>query len=300
MFRMPLMAGLLASTVAGGTPLAATISVGNGESIQEAINRAGSGDTVLVAPGTYSPFQITKDGITVKSAVPGGAHVVASGGNQPAIAAYGQNNIAILDFRITSQKGDGMKVGGSPGRMASNIRIEGNIIESSWLDGIKMFQATNTSVENNTINMSGAAGSAGRGANGNGDGGIDWVQVTNSEMIDNTVTSRGWACAMVKGGSGNNEISGNNFRQCEVNGLDMAAGTTGAAAAANKSGMIAYDSTVTDNRIDGGRGCAVKLGDKTRNIKLDGNQVAGANCNSGSGNGQSAQGSSGSSGCRAL
>lgn len=294
-----IIAGFLAAaaTVAGVSPSAAETIRVSGGSIQDAINRAGAGDTVLVAPGTYSPFQITKDGITVKSEVPGGAHVVANGGDQPAIASYGQNNVAVLDFRVTSHRGDGMKIGGSPGRMASNIRVEGNTVESAWLDGIKMFQATNTDVSDNEILMSGAAGPAGKGANGNGDGGIDWVQVVNSKMDGNTVTSRGWACAMVKGGSINNEITNNRFEQCEVNGLDMAAPSTGRAGAANKSGVTAGDSTVTGNTIDGGSGgCAVRLGNDTRNIRLTGNDVAGSNCDSGNGNGAGAAGARGGSG----
>lgn len=282
MNRKTFSAVLLAGTFLASGAGAGTITVSNGQSIQAAIDRAGAGDTVLVSPGTYSPFKITKDGITVQSSVPGGAHIVATGSGQPAVASYGQGNIAVLDFRITSKKGDGMKIGGSPGRMAKNITIEGNTIESAWLDGIKMFQADRVSVEGNDIKMSGAAGSAGKGANGNGDGGIDWVQVVNSEMIDNSVVSRGWACAMVKGGSGNNVISDNDFVQCEVNGLDMAAKTTGKAGAANKSGMIAFDSTVEGNSIDGGRGCAIKLGNATKNIKLASNDVGGSNCGGGS------------------
>lgn len=291
-----LTALLMAGTVMSGAAMAGTIEVSNGGSIQDAINKAGSGDTVLVQPGTYGAFKITKNGITVKSAVPGGAHVVASGSGQPAIAAYGQNNIAVLDFKVSSHKGDGMKIGGKPGAMAKNVRIEGNTIQTAWLDGIKMFQVSNSTVEANTIAMSGAGGTAKSAGNPNGDGGIDWVQVVNSEMVDNTITSRGWACAMVKGGSGNNDISGNNFKSCDVNGLDMAAKTTGKAGAANKSGMIAFDSTVSGNTIDGGRGCAVRLGDATRNIKLEGNKVAGKNCNDGAGNGAIASGASTSSG----
>ena len=290
--RLTFTAALLAGTFLASSAGAATIEVYEEQSIQDAINKAGSGDTVLVQPGTYSPFDINKDNITVKSAVPGGAHVVATGNNQPAIAAYGQSNIAILDFKLTSYKGDGMKVGGSPGHMAKNILVEGNVVETAWLDGLKAFQASNVSMIGNTIKVSGSGGIAGKAGNPNGDGGVDFVQVVNSEISDNVISSQGWACMMVKGGSGNNKITDNDMVKCSVNGLDMAAPTGGKSAAANKTGMIAFDSTVSGN-TGGGTGCAVKLHEKTHNIKLEGNDFTGSTCDSGSGNGATAQGANG-------
>jgi hypothetical protein len=247
----------------------------------------------VVDSGTYSPFQLTKNGITVKSAVPGGAHVVATGGNQPAISAYGQSGIGVFDFKVTSKLGDGIKITGAPGKMVSNVRIEGNTVQSAGLDGIKVAQAAKVSVVANQIVKSGAVGLAGTSANANGDGGIDWVQVTDSEMSDNEVSSQGWACAMVKGGSGNNLIADNDLTSCAVNGIDMAAGTSGAADAANDTGLIAYDSTVTGNSISSG-GCAVKLGDATKNIKTD--TQPNQDCTAGTGNGQTAGGSDGTGG----
>ena len=280
---------LLTSTMIAGNAVAESISVSDGGSIQAAVNRAKPGDTIVVDSGTYAPFQITKNGITVKSAVPGGAHVVASGSNQPAVSAYGQSNIGVFDFRITSNRGDGVKITGAPGEMVRNVRVEGNTIEKSYLDGVKLAQVDRASVIANQIKQSGSGGTAGGGGNRNGDGGIDWVQVTNSEMSDNEVNSNGWACAMVKGGSANNLIADNDLNQCAVNGIDMAAETSGAADDANGSGMIAYDSTIEGNTISSG-GCGIKLGDRTKNIKIDSAQAGGAECIAGEGNGQTASG----------
>jgi hypothetical protein len=283
---------LIAAGLISSSPAAAeTIMVEPGGSIQAAVNRASSGDVVVVQPGTYQPFQINRNNITVKSSTPGGAHVVAGGNDQPAISAYGQSGIGVFDFRITSQRGDGIKIGGSPGNMVSNVRVEGNVVESAARDGVKMFQTRNASVIANRIMASGTAGAAGQSGNRNGDGGIDWVQVEDSEMSDNEISSRGWACAMVKGGSRNNRVTNNDMVNCEVNGIDMAAGTTGDAGAANKSGLIAADNTVTGNNIRSGS-CAVKLGDKTRNINVDGNSASGRLCDRGSGNGRDAAGAS--------
>lgn len=179
--------------------------------------------------------------------------------------------------------------------MVSNIRVEGNIIESARLDGIKMFQARNVSVVGNTIRASGMGGAAGSAGNRNGDGGVDWVQVLNSEMFGNIISSRGWACVMVKTGSGNNRITNNNLVSCEVNGIDMSAPSTGRAAAANRSGFAAFNTTISGNQVQRGRGCAVNLGDDTRNIRVTDNDLNGPNCNRGATNGPGVTGAGDSS-----
>jgi parallel beta-helix repeat protein len=290
--KKTLNAVLLAGTIFSFPVAAETITVESGSSIQSALDRASFGDVVVVQPGTYQPFEIKTNGVTVKSSRPGGAHVIASRDKQPAISAYGQSGIGVFDFRVTSRGGDGIKVGGSPGNMVNKVRVVGNVVESAALDGVKMFQTREAKVMANQIKASGAAGAAGQGGNRNGDGGIDWVQVDDSEMSDNEISSRGWACAMVKGGSRNNRIANNDMVNCEVNGIDMAAQTTGDAGAANKSGLVAYDNTIEDNEISSG-GCGIKLGEKTRNIKIDNVANGGAECIAGNGNGQSAEGAGG-------
>lgn len=272
-------AWMLAGTILASPAWAGTIEVRNGQSIQEAINRASAGDTVLVQPGTYSAFEVTKNNITVKSAQQGGAHVIARGDNQPAIGSYGQSGVSILGFRLTSERGDGMKIGGSPGNMASNLRVEGNIVESARLDGLKAFQARGMSMNNNTVKLAGSGGPAGSSGNPNGDGGLDWVQIENSEMVGNSVSTNGWACAMIKNGSNGNRIANNRFQRCEVNGLDMAAGSSGRAKAANTSGKVAFNNVIEGNTIDGGKGCAAKFDETSTNNKLAGsNQIGGRVC----------------------
>lgn len=277
---MRLFAGAsLVALLAAGPAFAATIEVQNGQSIQDAISRANAGDTVLVQPGTYSAFEVKKDNITVKSAVQGGAHVIARGANQPAIGSYGQSGVSILGFRLTSEGGDGMKIGGAPGRMATNLRVEGNIVERAKLDGLKAFQARGLSMNNNTIKSAGAGGPAGSSGNPNGDGGLDWVQIEHSEMVGNVVSTNGWACAMIKNGSNGNRIANNQFQRCEVNGLDMAAGSSGRAAAANGSGRVAFNNVIEGNTIDGGKGCAAKFDETSVNNRLAGtNQIGGRVC----------------------
>lgn len=277
---------LLVTTVLTTPAVAATINVGSGESIQSAVNRAQAGDEIVVDDGTYDAFEINKNGISVRARNPGGAHVVASGNNQPAIAAYSQSDIAVRGFRLTSRNGDGVKIGGdASGPLAKNIVFEGNTTEYAKLDGFKFFHSDGITMRNNVIKMAGGGGAAGSGGNPNGDGGIDWVRVSNSLMEGNTVQqTNGWACAMVKNGSNNNRIINNSFNNCEVNGIDMAAGSSGRSAAANKSGMTAYNNTIEGNVISGGKGCAVKFGQKTRGNQLGDNDINGRQCDKGTGN----------------
>ena len=283
---------LLIGTAISTPAFGATITVGSGESIQNAVNRAQSGDEIVVDDGTYSAFEIRKNGITVRARNPGGAHVVATGGNQPAIAAYSQSNIAVKGFRLTSRNGDGVKIGGdASGPLAKNIVFEGNVTEYAKLDGFKFFHADGITMRNNVIRMAGGGGAAGSSGNSNGDGGIDWVRVSNSLMEGNTVQqTNGWACAMVKNGSNNNRIVNNRFQNCEVNGIDMAAGSSGRSAAANTSGMTAYNNTIEGNTVDGGKGCAVKFGQKTRGNQLADNDINGRQCDKGTGNNGVAEG----------
>lgn len=283
---MRFIALLLVTTVLTTPAVAATINVGSGESIQSAVNRAQAGDEIVVDDGTYDAFEINKNGISVRARNPGGAHVVASGNNQPAIAAYSQSDIAVRGFRLTSRNGDGVKIGGdASGPLAKNIVFEGNTTEYAKLDGFKFFHSDGITMRNNVIKMAGGGGAAGSDGNSNGDGGIDWVRVSNSLMEGNTVQqTNGWACAMVKNGSNNNRIINNSFNNCEVNGIDMAAGSSGRSAAANKSGMTAYNNTIEGNVISGGKGCAVKFGQKTRGNQLGDNDINGRQCDKGTGN----------------
>lgn len=268
---------LLAGTVLAVPASAGTISVSNGGSIQAAINQAGAGDVVLVQPGTYAPFQVTKDNIKVVSAQPGGAHVVASSGR--AISAYGQSNIEVSNFRISAPNSDGVAIGGSPGNLVRNIKFMGNTVETAGKDGFKFFQVDGLDMQDNTIKMAGALGRAGQGGNGNGDGGIDWVTVNNSRMVGNTVErTNGWACAMVKTGSHGNLIQDNEFRGCEVNGIDMAAGSSGRAGAANTTGKTAFNNRIEGNEISSGSGCAVKFHQTSTNNQVTGNTIRGRTC----------------------
>jgi hypothetical protein len=268
--RITFSAALLAGTVLAGSAWAATINVGAGESIQSAVDRAGAGDTVVVAPGTYSPFQINRDGITVKSSVPGGAHVVAKGSNQPAIASYGQNNIAVLDFRLSSLNGDGVKIGGNASRDAQDIQFSGNTVETAAKDGLKFFQIKGLRLTSNTLKVAGTA------RNGNGDGGIDFVGVDNSAVQANRVErTYGHACLMMKGGSSGNTVSGNSFRGCERDGVTIGGFTDANLMDSSDRGLEAHNNSITGNEIQAGSGKCPIYTHKAANNTVRGNELMG-------------------------
>jgi hypothetical protein len=283
--RITFTAAMLAGTFLAGNAWAATIEVRDGGSIQAAINKAGSGDTILVQPGTYSPFEANRNGITVKSAVPGGAHVIATGGNQPAIASYGQDNIAILDFRLTSKNGDGVKIGGSASRDARNIQFTGNTVESAAKDGLKFFQIKGMNLSNNTIKNAGTA------RNGNGDGGIDFVGVDNTVVKSNEIVKTfGHACFMMKGGSNGNTVTGNKFMGCERDGITVGGFTDANLMDSSDNGLEAHGNTVTGNEIQAGAGKCAFYYHKASNNTVSGNQTSGGRSGcSNSGGGGSVQ-----------
>ena len=60
----------LSLILAAPTLMAADILVKDGESIQGAVNKANTGDVILVHPGTYKEsVYVDKDGITIRGVV---------------------------------------------------------------------------------------------------------------------------------------------------------------------------------------------------------------------------------------
>lgn len=275
---------LLGGTALAGPAWSAVIDVAQGQSIQAAIGRATAGDTIRVQPGEYSAFQITKSNIRVESAVRGGAHIVATGANQPAIGSYGQNNVTVTGFRLTSRNGDGVKIGGSPGNMVDGIEFTDNTTEWAKLDGLKFFQMENSTVSGNTVKMAGGGGTAGSAGNPNGDGGIDCVTCRNSTISSNTVeNTNGWAALMLKTASDGNRIENNTLNNSDPKGVGMTVGGVSGGRAAQATGTVGNDggrearNNLVRNNAIRSAGCGFYFSNATNN-RMEGNQVQDAGC----------------------
>jgi len=114
------------------TPLfsyAAVIHVSNGESIQAAVNKASSGDTILVAPGTYrETVYIDKENITLQGEIIKGKRAWLDGGGKlnDGILAAG-NGVSISGFAVKGYKGNSIMTQG-----ANNYRIVDNYVQGGF------------------------------------------------------------------------------------------------------------------------------------------------------------------------
>ena len=111
-----LFAGTLLVDDSGGVPYS---------SIQDAIDAASSGDTVLVRPGTYSENIILKDGVDVRGSVAKVTHIVGTGIRD-----------VVMARSLTKCTFDGFSVKGSAdGSSYAGIKIYGGSSEMSPVPG---------------------------------------------------------------------------------------------------------------------------------------------------------------------
>jgi nitrous oxidase accessory protein NosD len=142
------LAGVLSALIftgvgRGATDPACTVQVTTGQSIQEAINSASSGDTVCVGPGTYyENLLIAKDGITLQGAGPGKTVLEPPAHPQKVcgellFANVDYENNGINGICVANVDADGHELG-----VVSDVRVTGFTIEGFQGAGI-VFANTN-------------------------------------------------------------------------------------------------------------------------------------------------------------
>ncbi len=113
---------------------AADIVVNPGSRIQDAVNRAVSGDTVRVMPGLYEEtVYIDKDNVDLIGVIVDGARPVLDGGKKDlhdGIIASG-HGVTIEGFEVRNYRSNGITTQG-----ANNFRIRNNIVDNIFLYGI--------------------------------------------------------------------------------------------------------------------------------------------------------------------
>ena len=130
-------------------------------SIQEAVMRATSGDTIVVGPGTYYEDPIVIDGkanIVIRSS--DGADLTAIRGT---LYIRNSTGITIEGFTISSRFGDGIYFETTyPGALISGIVIKGNNIVNCAKSGINFGNShyANVLIEGNDISKNGLHGIA--------------------------------------------------------------------------------------------------------------------------------------------
>jgi hypothetical protein len=186
-----------------------TINVGPGQTnttIQSAINAASTGDTILVAPGTYyENIDFLGKAITVTSSG-GAAKTIINGGNKGGMATVvfrsnEQSNSVLSNFTITgggdtlfagTSDGGIYVAGGDPFVDVTSPTIENNIITANYCHNIDIAAAAPT-IRNNEVSglLQDSQGSQGESYCTFGSaiyiGGDAYAGVTGTTIIGNTI-----------------------------------------------------------------------------------------------------------------
>ncbi|MEM4700794.1 MAG: S8 family serine peptidase [Candidatus Bathyarchaeia archaeon] len=168
--------------------------------IQEAVDAASSGDTILVSSGTYNEaVYLNKNNITLKGESRE-TTIINGTRNVRTIYAFYADNLYIRQFTIQNGK-DGIYLG-----LSSNIGIYGNIITANRRLGINLYDSSNISIIGNTISA-------------NGDDGImSQFWSMNITIYANNITANAWyGIGLVNANSTN--ICGNNITANRYNAI---------------------------------------------------------------------------------
>lgn len=158
----------------------ATMSVSPGEKIQDAINTAANGDTIMVNPGTYAEnINFKGKQITVQSTAGAATTIIDGGGSAPVITfnSWEQRETVLEGFTIRNgvgQKLDGLDYGFGGGILCrgSSPTIKANIIEQNLADpfssglfglggGVCLYEGAYPEITGNTIRNNTAESGAG-------------------------------------------------------------------------------------------------------------------------------------------
>ena len=226
---------IILASIAGGT----TYHIGPGESLQGAINRADSGDTIIVQGGVYRESLNLTRSITLE----GKDRPLLDGsaiGNALTIKADG-TKVSGFDIRTTRRTGIHVLSGGniiennSISGCLDGIRLEGarsNTIASNNINnntnGITLYSSNENLIQNcdirdNNINEESDCGifliySSGNAIEGNqlrnnGDTSISLRSANSNSIINNTVNDNDWYGISLTESSNTNRIAYNNASQ---------------------------------------------------------------------------------------
>lgn len=209
--------------------VAIDLVVTNDAEFNAALNSAGAGDAILLAPGIYSggKFASGLSNVTIRSQF-AASQAVILGGNE-GLHLTDVNNVTVQDIVFDGAAANGINIddGGSFATPSTNVTLRGltvrNVGAGGNNDGIKLSGVTGFHVDRVQVSNWGAGGSA-----------IDMVGAHNG-LIENSwfhhpTLSGGGSGVRPKGGSKNITIRANRLELPGGNGRPLqAGGSTGAA-----------------------------------------------------------------------
>ncbi|PRY26834.1 hemolysin type calcium-binding protein [Aliiruegeria haliotis] len=178
---------------------------GSFTSIQSAIDASQGGDRIVVHAGTYSEnLVIRKNDITLVAA-DGPANTVLKPADRSldTLEIAGADRVSVSGFRIKGGSDDTKQAvhvhGNDGGRdMATEITLDGNVIERGAGDGLKLSKVADIVVTSNTI-----LGGTGK------ESGLDMVGGVRVVISGNTFQDIGYVGISLKGGSRDVIVEGN-------------------------------------------------------------------------------------------
>lgn len=154
--RYPL-AGVIALAFAAGAAASTTHTVGPGQSIQAALDRAEEGDRVQVLPGVYGEsISVDKNGTTVIGLNDEGSRAVLDGGNELSGAIHVSGaDVTIEGFVIRDYVNSGITA-----QKAKNLRLRDLLVHSTGAYGLRLLECHGLLVEGCVIGQNTEAGIA--------------------------------------------------------------------------------------------------------------------------------------------
>lgn len=143
--------------------------------IQTAIDAANTGDTITVAPGTYSETLRIDKSITLDGA---GKATISGDGNNPTISVSNAETVTIQGFTITSRPLSNSGNSGVCITDSSQVTLERNTIAGNGECGIWIWGDADVAIRNNAIED-------------NGDHGVRISGVSNVSLEDSRITHNG-------------------------------------------------------------------------------------------------------------
>lgn len=211
----------LVSIFVNSTALASVINVPAAQpTIQAGINVAKDGDTVLIAPGTYTEnINFMGKAITVKSSKGAGVTIIDGGGIGPVVTFNTNETSSSTLSSFTLQHGtstvNSLYTGGGVFVYFASPTIKNNIIQNNTScggAGIGVYYGSPL-IQGNIVQTNSEAACSGGGGQGISVGGTSSAQIIGNVIRNNTIPHGNCGGISLGGESGpsleNNIISGN-------------------------------------------------------------------------------------------
>lgn len=232
----------MGAALPAASALADTIRVDADASIQAAVDAAASGDTIVIARGTFTG-SVTVSGKTDLTIIAHHATLDASGDAQAALTIENSTNVKVQGLTIDAGAGGGVDITGSSG-----VRLMRNTIQGGAGAGITADASADLRIEHNTIAQTGGAAiSVDLGLAAQGD-----VRI----FANRTTDCGGSAAIVVDGGAdttANVTVKANRLALCGGDGIGVSLDATanGALVLANRVLGCGGDGINVDGGADG-------------------------------------------------